>query len=291
MSYFILGIEVGFIYALVSLGIVLIYRTTRVLNFAHGDFATLGTFIALSLIGDKIITSSQFILYGLIGSLISSVLAFIIYFFILYEGQRRGVSPLGLTIITIGISFLIQTVEIAIWGPDPKALNSPFTGETQILGVEIRKSFILTSSISLILMAILYLIVMHTKVGIFMRAISQNLDMARVLGIRTRWIIGFTWAISTFTAGIAGFLIAPLYFVDQFFMFDPFLRAFIGAVIGGLDSPPGAIIGSLIVGITETLFGGYVSIKYKTAFVFLVGLIFLALRPEGIFGKEIKERV
>jgi branched-chain amino acid transport system permease protein len=291
MSYLILGIEVGFIYALVSLGIVLIYRTTRVLNFAHGDFATLGTFITLSLIGDKIITPSQFILYGLIGSLISSVLAFIIYFFILYEGQKRGVSPLGLTIITIGISFLIQTVEIAIWGPDPKALNSPFTGETQILGVEMRKSFILTSSISLILMAILYLIVMRTKVGIFMRAISQNLDMARVLGIRTRWIIGFTWAISTFTAGIAGFLIAPLYFVDQFFMFDPFLRAFIGAVIGGLDSPPGAIIGSLIVGITETLFGGYVSIKYKTAFVFLVGLIFLALRPEGIFGKEIKERV
>jgi branched-chain amino acid transport system permease protein len=291
MSYFILGIEVGFIYALVSLGIVLIYRTTRVLNFAHGDFATLGTFIALSLIGDKIITPSQFILYGLIGSLISSVLAFIIYFFILYEGQKRGVSPLGLTIITIGISFLIQTVEIAIWGPDPKALNSPFTGEIQISGIEMRKSFILTSSISLILMAILYLIVMHTKVGIFMRAISQNLDMARVLGIKTRWIIGFTWAISTFTAGIAGFLIAPLYFVDQFFMFDPFLRAFIGAVIGGLDSPPGAIIGSLIVGITETLFGGYVSIKYKTAFVFLVGLIFLALRPEGIFGKEIKERV
>jgi branched-chain amino acid transport system permease protein len=291
MSYLILGIEVGFIYALVSLGIVLIYRTTRVLNFAHGDFATLGTFITLSLIGDKIITPSQFILYGLIGSLISSVLAFIIYFFILYEGQKRGVSPLGLTIITIGISFLIQTVEIAIWGPDPKALNSPFTGETQILGVEMRKSFILISSISLILMAILYFVVMHTKVGIFMRAISQNLDMARVLGIRTRWIIGFTWAISTFTAGIAGFLIAPLYFVDQFFMFDPFLRAFIGAVIGGLDSPPGAIIGSLIVGITETLFGGYVSIKYKTAFVFLVGLIFLALRPEGIFGKEIKERV
>jgi branched-chain amino acid transport system permease protein len=291
MSYFILGIEVGFIYALVSLGIVLIYRTTRVLNFAHGDFATLGTFIALSLIGDKIITTSQFILYGLIGSLISSILAFLIYFFILYEGQRRGVSPLGLTIITIAISFLIQTVEIAIWGPDPKALNSPFTGETQILDFKMRKSFILTSSTSLILMAILYFVVMHTKVGIFMRAISQNLDMARVLGIRTRWIIGFTWAISTFTAGIAGFLIAPLYFVDQFFMFDPFLRAFIGAVIGGLDSPPGAIVGSLIVGITETLFGGYVSIKYKTAFVFLVGLIFLALRPEGIFGKEIKERV
>ncbi|MFZ8802559.1 MAG: branched-chain amino acid ABC transporter permease [Candidatus Calescibacterium sp.] len=291
MSYFILGIEVGFIYALVSLGIVLIYRTTRVLNFAHGDFATLGTFIALSLIGDKIITPSQFILYGLIGSLISSILAFLIYFFILYEGQRRGVSPLGLTIITIAISFLIQTVEIAIWGPDPKALNSPFTGETQILDFKMRKSFILTSSTSLILMAILYLIVMHTKVGIFMRAISQNLDMARVLGIRTRWMIGFTWAISTFTAGIAGFLIAPLYFVDQFFMFDPFLRAFIGAVIGGLDSPPGAIVGSLVVGITETLFGGYVSIKYKTAFVFLVGLIFLALRPEGIFGKEIKERV
>jgi branched-chain amino acid transport system permease protein len=291
MSYFILGIEVGFIYALVSLGIVLIYRTTRVLNFAHGDFATLGTFIALSLIGNKIPTPSQFLLYGLIGSLISSIFAFLIYFFILYEGQRRGVSPLGLTIITIAISFLIQTAEIAIWGPDPKALNSPFTGETKILGIEIRRSFILTSSTSLILMAILYFVVMHTKVGIFMRAISQNLDMARVLGIKTRWIIGFTWAISTFTAGIAGFLIAPLYFVDQFFMFDPFLRAFIGAVIGGLDSPPGAIVGSLIVGITETLFGGYVSIKYKTAFVFLVGLIFLALRPEGIFGKEIKERV
>ncbi len=292
MDYLIAGIQVGFIYALVSLGIVLVYRATRILNFAHPDFATFGIFIAIDILdkyGDK--SAWVYILAGGAGAILSACVSFIIYFFIIYEGQKRGVSPLGLTIVTIGIAYFFQSLEIIIWGADPKAVPHFVSGKFSLMGIELTWHFAVIVVVSLTIMFILYLLIMKTRLGIALRAISQNLDASRTLGINVRFVVGFAFFLSSLASGIAGILIAPVYSVDQFFLFDPFLKAFIGAVIGGLDSPPGAIIGSLIVGITESLFGGYVSIKYKTAFIFFIGLIFLGIRPEGIFGKEIKERV
>ncbi len=283
-----MGIQVGFIYSLLALGIVLIFRTTRVLNFAHADISTFGAFITLFLIEKfSVNTPLGFFISVFLGAFASSVLSFLIYFFIMYEGQRRGVSTLGLTIITIAVAFVIQSVEIILWGAEPKSMPSFVSGS--ILGFS--KHFILIASVSFVLMLIIYTVVMRTNFGISMRAISQNLDAARLLAINVKWVVGITWAIAGFVGGIAGILIAPLYFVDQFFLFDPFLKAFVGTVIGGLDSPLGAVLGGIIVGISESLFGGYVSIKFKSAFIFLIAILSLVLRPEGIFGREIRERV
>ncbi len=291
MEYFIAGVQLGFIYALLALGIVLIYRTTRILNFAHADFATFGTFISLSMINTFGSESHiSFLISGFLGALISGAIAFLLYITIIYEGQRRDVSPIGLTIITIGFSYFLQTVSIIIWGAEPKSMPYFAEGVVKIGGFSFSGQFILIVFVSLFMMALLYFIVMRTRFGIAMRAVSQNLDMARTLGINIRFVVGITWGLSAFTGGIAGILIAPIFFVDQFFLFDPFLKAFVGTVIGGLDSPPGAIIGSLMVGIAEALFGGYISIKYKSAFIFSIALISLLIRPEGIFGREIKER-
>lgn len=283
MDYIISGLQIGLIYSLLSFGIFVIYRTTRVLNFAHGDIATFGTFVSLSILektGNSLISI-------ILGSTCGGVISFFLYRFVIYEGERRGANPLSLTIITIAFAYILQSIEIIIWGTEPKA----FPSITQERIFIFSSHFILIFSTSLLILVIMYLITMRTRFGIFIRAISQNREASATLGINIKNVVGTVWFISAFIGGIAGSLIAPLYFVDQFFLFDPFVKSFIGAVIGGLDNPFGVVLGSLIVGITENLFGGYVSIKFKTAFVFVIGLIFLLMRPEGILGRELKERV
>ncbi|GBD04379.1 High-affinity branched-chain amino acid transport system permease protein LivH [bacterium HR19] len=289
MDYFLGGVQLGFIYSLLALGIVLVYRATRVINFAHADFATFGTFIFLSAL--NILGSGFTILCAFLGFFSSGLIAFFISYFVFYEAQRRGVSPLGITIGTIAVSFFIQSIEIIIWGAEPKSVPSFFPGRIELFGFSLSKTFILVLIVSLLTLSVFYLVITRTKFGISIRAVSQNPDMSRILGVRFRFVVSSIWGISAAIAGISGILLAPLYSVDQTFLFDPFLKAFIGAIIGGIDSVPGAVFGSIIVGLAESLFGGYVSIKYKTAFIFLIGIISLALRPEGIFGREIKERV
>lgn len=283
MDYVISGLQVGLIYVLLSFGIFLIYRTTRILNFAHGDIATLGTFVSLTLYE----RTGNGLFSIILGSTFGGVISFLLYRFIIYEGERRGANPLSLTIITIAFAYIIQSVEIIIWGAEPKAFPSITQGRFLIFPAQ----FLLISLVSLVLLIVMYFITMKTRFGISIRAISQNREASATLGINIKNVVGAVWFISAFIGGIAGSLIAPLYFVDQFFLFDPFVKSFIGAVVGGLDNPFGVVIGSLIVGLTENLFGGYISIKFKTAFVFFVGLIFLLIRPEGIFGRELKERV
>jgi branched-chain amino acid transport system permease protein len=289
MDYIFRGVQLGFIYSLLAIGIVLVYRATRVINFAHADFATFGTFIFLSALNK--LGSGFSILCAILGFFASGLIAFIVSYFVFYEAQRRGVSPLGITIGTIAISFFIQSFEIIVWGPEPKSVPSFFQGTIDVFGFSISKTFILVLIVSLLTLSVFYLVITKTRFGISIRAVSQNPDMSRILGVRFRFVVSSIWGLSAAIAGISGILLAPLYSVDQVFLFDPFLKAFIGAIVGGIDSVPGAVVGSIIVGLAESLFGGYVSIKYKTAFIFLIGVVSLALRPEGIFGREIKERV
>lgn len=283
MDYLISGLQVGLIYVLLSFGIFLIYRTTRILNFAHGDVATLGTFIALTL-HQK---TENLLISVVVGAFCSGIVSMLFYRFIIYEGERRGVNPLGLTIITIAFAYILQSFEILVWGAEPKDFPSLAHGRFFIFPAQ----FVVILLVSLFLMLSMYFITMKTNFGIQIRAISQNREASATLGISVKKVVSFVWFIAAFIGTIAGSLIAPLYFVDQFFLFDPFVKSFIGAVVGGLDNPFGVVIGSIIVGLTENIFGGYFSIKFKTAFVFLIALVFLLIKPEGLLGREIKERV
>ena len=278
MDYLLIGIQYGLSYSLFAVGLVLVWRASRVLNFAYADIATAGAFFYWWF---HQLTNS-FLVSALAGILISSLISFLFCWFVLDFATRKGVNQLGLTIITLGFGFAIQGINLKVWGADPKTFPFPWSG---------RELFVATVVITSLTVALLWLLLSRTKIGIKIRAVSQNLDAARVLAINTRFILSLTWALAGGLGALAGMLLAPTYYLDPFYLFPPFVKAFVGAVLGGLDSPPGAIVGSILVGIAESLFGGYISLQFKEALVFAIILAILILRPEGIFGKKIEERV
>lgn len=140
-------------------------------------------------------------------------------------------------------------------------------------------------------MGLLYLLVQHTRTGLAMRAVSQDLVAAQALGIPSRRIFALTWGLAGALGGAAGILAAPVTLLDPYMMLDPFLKGFAGAVLGGMDSMPGAVVGGLLVGLAENLFAGFVSVKFKTTLAFLVIILTLVVRPEGLLGREYRRRV
>ena len=294
MDYIISGAQRGFIYALVALGIVLIYRTSRILNFAHGDISTFGAFIFYTV---SIYTSQwnpyySFLIGIFSGMLASAVIGTVFYFGVLHPSQERQVNILGQIVLTIGFGLFIQGFELLIWGAQTKTVNFPFSDWKlyNIFGFKISQMGIVIIGSCLLIMLILYILIQRTRFGLSIRAVSQNLEMAKVLSIPTKLVLSLGWGCASAFGSFAGILLIPSVFLDPYFMLDPFLKGFAAAVLGGLDSPPGAIIGGLVIGITENLFGGYVSLKFKGSFAFFIIMLVLIVRPEGLLGKEVKER-
>jgi branched-chain amino acid transport system permease protein len=145
--------------------------------------------------------------------------------------------------------------------------------------------------VGLLLMAGLYLLVQHSRVGLAMRAVSQNAVASQVLGIPVRQILVLSWGLASGLGAAAGILLAPVTLLDPYMMLDPFLKGFAAAVLGGIDSMPGAALGGILLGVAEVLFAGYVSVKFKTTLAFLIIIAVLVIRPEGLLGREYKRRV
>ena len=289
IQYIISGLSIGSVYALVALGIVIIYRSTRILNFAHGDMATAGTFVAFTLLGMSLAPVLSLPLAVLSGAF----LAMLFYFFILIPAQRRNVTSLGQIIITVGLSLILQGAISYIWGTDTKALDFPLSDSKlwHFRGLVISELNLGTLAISLIASILLYLLVQKTRLGLAMRAVSENLPAAQTLGIPTRMVLSLSWGLAAAFSVLAGLFLAPALLLDPFFMLEPFLKGFAAAVLGGLQSLPGAIVGALILGVAESLAGGYITIAFKNTLAFLIIIIVLLFRPEGLLGKEFKERV
>ncbi|MBW2624365.1 MAG: branched-chain amino acid ABC transporter permease, partial [Deltaproteobacteria bacterium] len=271
------------------LGLVLIYRSTRILNFAHGDLATAGVLMALTLMGLNIPFGLTFIAALVFGSL----LAMAFYFFVVVPSQRRGVSNLSQIILTLGLGLILQGIITYLGGAQPQAFEFPLSDYKLYTmgGIVISQLSLGTFLISLIGSVSFYLLIQKTRLGLAMRATSENLPAAQTLGIPTRRILALSWGLAAFLGVLAGLFLAPALLFDTFFMMEPFLKGFAAAVLGGLNSMPGAIVGGLILGVAENLAGGYVSIAFKNSFAFLVIVLVLFIRPEGLLGKEFKERV
>ena len=148
-----------------------------------------------------------------------------------------------------------------------------------------------TLVMSLISCGLFYLLIQRTRIGLAMRATSENLPAAQTLGIPTRRVLAFSWALAAALGVLAGLFLAPALILDPFFMLEPFLKGFAAAILGGLNSLPGAIVGGLILGVAESWAGGFVSIAFKNTFAFLIIIFVLLVRPEGLLGEEFKERV
>jgi len=287
-QYAVGGLAVGSLYALVALGIVLLYRTSRVLNFAHGELATFGTFVVFTLL-----TSARWpFAAASVGGLAAAAVIGAAFFFLVIRPAKES-TLLGKIVITLGLALVLQGTAVLLWGTDPKTLPFPLSdvkvyrlGEVVVSQISVG-SFI----IGLALMAGLYVLVQHSRIGLAMRAVSQNTVAAQALAIPVRQILVLTWGLASSLGAAAGILLAPVTLLDPYMMLDPFLKGFAAAVLGGMDSMPGAAIGGLLLGIAEALFAGYISVKFKTTLAFLIIIAVLVLRPEGLLGKEYRRRV
>ena len=289
LQYSLTGLSAGSLYALVALGIVLIYRSSRVLNFAHGDVATLGTFVAFSLLT----RGYSFPLAVSVSLLAGAAVAILFYFGVMVPAQRKGATLLGQMILTLGLALICQGLIVSQWGAEPDRFPFPLSDSKiwRIGPVFLSQLALGTLGAGLLGSLVLYILVQRTRIGLAIRATSENLLAAQTLGIPTSRVLALAWGIASAVGVVAGIFLAPALLLDPFFMLDPFLKGFAAAVLGGLNSLPGAIVGSLILGVAESLAGAYLSIQFKNTLAFVVIVLVLLVRPEGLLGRQFRERV
>lgn len=288
VQYAIGGVATGSLYALVALGIVLLYRSSRILNFAHGDIATFATFVAFTLL----VTYHLPFGVAAVASLATAG-GLGVAFYLLVLRRAKEATLLGAIVVTLGLSQVLSGAIVLQWGADTKVFPFPLSESTVYhLGPVVISQLSLGSIlIGFLLMAGLYFLVQHTKLGLAMRAVSQDHVAAQVLGVPVKKVLALTWGLASALGAAAGMLVAPAALLDPFMMLDPFLKGFAAAVLGGIDSLPGAMIGGLLLGIAEALFGAYGSIKFKTTLAFLIIIGVLIIRPQGLLGREYRRRV
>jgi branched-chain amino acid transport system permease protein len=286
-QYVVGGLATGSLYALVALGIVLLYRSSRVLNFAHGDLATLATFVAFALMG-RAVPWAAAVAAGLLAA---AALGAAFFFFVLRPA--REASLLGKIVLTLGLALVLSGVMLIAWGAETQVFPFPLS-DTRVYrlgGVVVSEMSVGTIGAGLVLVSLMYGLVQRTTLGLAMRAVAQDTAAAQALGIPARRIHALTWGLASALGGAAGVLLAPVVYLDPYMMLDPFLKGFAAAVLGGIDSLPGAVVGGFILGIAESVFAGYVSFKFKTTLAFAIIILVLMVRPEGLLGREYRRRV
>jgi len=281
------GIAVGSSYALMGLAMVIIYKTSEVVNFAQGEMALLSIFLTY-----MVLEFHGFPFYlAFPGALVFAVLlGFLLEFAVLRRAKEPNV--LGMIIITIGLEMIIMGIVSWKFGADPKTMPFPIGSYESVSlgGIFISSLEVLTFFVALVIMIVLFLFLRYSKLGIAMKATQQNPTAARLMGIRTNRILMFTWGISSLVGCVAGLLIAPTT-MQPYMMWDPMLKGFAAAVLGGMTSLPGSIFGAYAVGIIENLFGGYVSIEFKSVVAFAIIVLVLCFRPSGLFARHYVKKV
>ena len=282
------GISVGSLYALIALAMVIIYKTSEVPNFSQGEMAMISTFVAYSLIHSL---SQPFVISFAGALLFSAILGVFLEFIFLRRAKNPNV--MSLILLTLGFQMILYGVASWKWGADQRDLPFPVSDFDIVrVGPAILSHLnIATLFITLIVMFLLFLFFKYTKMGVAMKATQQNSMAARINGIRTKRILSVTWALSSIIGAIAGMLLAPVSTLDPNLMLDPLLKGFAAAVLGGMTSLVGAALGGYILGIIENLFGGYVSLEFKSVVAFMIIVLVLCFKPSGLFAKHYIKKV
>jgi branched-chain amino acid transport system permease protein len=280
------GLAVGAIYALVSLGFVLIIRATNVVNFAQGDFAMLGAYAMVTLLSFAHLPYLVSILLSLAAM---AIFGLIFNYGVYYPLRDRTYLPV--LISTLGAAIFMQNTVLALFGPQPHPMAKVFSAQgIDIAGVFLDSQYLVILGVTAIAVGFQYFLFEHTLLGKKLQATSQDKDMARLVGIPVVWMIAFTFIYSAMLGGLAGILIAPVLFVSTGMASIIALKAFSATIIGGFGDVTGAIVGGLLLGVVESFAAAYISVPYKDAFGFLLVFIFLLFRPQGIFGERIAEK-
>ncbi len=291
ITYFINGISLGSIYALIALGYTMVYGIAKMLNFAHGDVIMVGAFVVYTI-------CSTLGLPPVIGVLVAVVFCTVLGIGIeriAYKPLRKAASPLAVLITAIGVSYLLQNVALLIFGANTKSFTSVISMEPIKLAdgqISISGETIVTIAVCIVIMIALMLFINKTKMGQAMLAVSEDKGAAQLMGINVDGTIALTFAIGSALAAIAGVLLCSAYpSLTPYTGSMPGIKAFVAAVFGGIGSIPGAFIGGILLGIIEIFGKAYISSQLSDAIVFAVLIIVLLVKPTGLLGKNIQEKV
>ena len=284
------GLAAGSIYASLALALVLIYRATDVVNFAQGEMAMFSTFIAWSLVHHGLSYWAAFSLTVAISFLGGVAVERVVI------RPVENAPVLTVVIVTLGLFFVVNGAARWLWSPEPRALPNAFsTRSIDVAGVAFSIQDLGTIGVSLGAVGLLWLFFRFTKLGLASRAAAVNPEASRLLGVRVSWMLALGWGLAAAMGAVSGMLTAPaLASFDQNLMQPVLLYAFAGAVLGGIDSPLGAVVGSLILGVLVNLIGTYVDwvgteLRLPVALAVILGV--LLIRPAGLFGKPAARRV
>ncbi len=304
LSYLIQGISLGSIYAIIALGYTMVYGIAKMLNFAHGDVIMVGGYMCFfAMSGTKAKFEGMFAEGSLAPTVLSGLLGLLLAMFVCtllgitierlaYKPLRQAPS-LAVLITAIGVSYFLQNGAQVLWTSNPK-ICTPIIGKGSLsLGeLSISHVIILTVAMCIVIMAVLTWFTGNTKMGKAMRACSEDKAAAQLMGINVNATISMTFAIGSCLAAVAGVLFTSAYPTLQPTTGAlPGIKAFTAAVFGGIGSIPGAMLGGILLGIIETFAKGYISTQVSDAIVFSVLIIILLVKPAGLLGKQVAEKV
>ena len=291
VSYLISGISLGSVYAIIALGYTMVYGIAKMLNFAHGDVIMIGAYTVLTMLTTAGVNPWIAVLVAM-G--VCTVLGITIEK-IAYKPLRGASSSLAVLITAIGVSYFLQNSALLIFGADPKAFINviPVPALTLADGqLTISGTTIATIVVSLVIMCGLMFFVNKTKPGRAMKAVSEDRGAAQLMGVNVNATISLTFAIGSALAAIAGLLLCSAYpSLTPYTGAMPGIKAFVAAVFGGIGSIPGAMIGGILLGVIEIFGKAYISSQVADAIVFAVLIVVLLVKPTGLFGKNIQEKV
>ena len=280
------GLSQGAVFASLALALVLIYRATDILNFAQGEMATFTTYIAWSLMNHMPYWPAF-------------ALTLVIAFFFGAAVERTIIRPVEhrpeIVIVTIGLLIALNGLTGWLWGAEVKAFDSPFSlRPIDVGGVTVTVQDIGVFAVCLLTVALLWAFFRFTTLGLTMRAVANSQDASRLLGVRVGWMLALGWGLAAVLGAVAGMMAAPTLFLDPNLMLVVLIYSFAAAVLGGIDSPVGAVVGGLLLGVIINLLGTYVGFiggELRLPSALAVLLVVLLVRPQGLFGHRVVRRV
>lgn len=290
LNHLINGISLGSVYAIIALGYTMVYGIAKMLNFAHGDVIMIGAYVSFC---TTAYLGLPTVLSVIIAMLVCTLLGIVIER--LAYKPLRDASSLAVLITAIGVSYLLQNTALLIWGSNPRIFTSVASFSPIFLAggqLVISPEAIITISACIVIMAALSLFTAKTKMGKAMRAVSEDKGAAQLMGVNVNFTISVTFAIGSALAAVAGVLLCSAYpTLSPTTGSMPGIKAFTAAVFGGIGSIPGAMIGGILLGIIEIFGKAYISTKLSDAIVFAVLIVVLLVKPEGLLGRRVREKV